>query len=248
MIAGLPHMPLKEQWLTENPCFLSGNARLVRACVAMLTSAWRNEPAASLSPSFASLAAVTGLTEQEIAENFELLTQGWELRDERLFHIEMESLVERLLAKHGDVLIEIADRAVLATQNPEDFELLSPAEAESKGKGKRILREEWRPSPATIQTLAAMGISDKEDVDYIVSVMRDWAKSNAEKRANWDSTLLNFARKEPQRNFPTRKNAPSVVSAMVPGGTRFSGLVSKGQVATTHNEDVFSRVRQGQAG
>lgn len=247
MIAGLPYMPLKEQWLTESPLFLSGDARLVRAGMAMLLKAWRNEPAASLSPSFASLAAVTSLTEQEVSDNYEALTAGWELRDERLFHSEMEALVERLLAKHGETLIEIAERAIVTAQNPDDFELIpSSSDDGTKAKGKRALRPEWRPCKATIQSLAAMGISEACDVDYIVAVMRDWHQSTGEKRLNWDSTLLNIARKEPQRNLPSRKQAPSVVAGMVPGATRFSGLVSKGQAATTHNEDVFSRVRQGQ--
>jgi hypothetical protein len=247
MIAGLPYMPLKEQWLTESPCFLSGDARLVRACVAMLIKAWRNEPAASLAPNLASLAAVTGLTEKEVADNFEALTTGWELREERLFHIEMEVLVERLLAKHGETLIDIAERTIVATQNPDDFQLLPSSDAESKAKGKRALRPEWRPSRDTVKTLAAMGISEQCDVDYIVAVMRDWHQSTGEKRVNWDSTLLNFARKEPQKNFPSNK-ATSVVAGMVPGGTRFSGLVSKGVEATSHNVNMFTRVRQGQGG
>lgn len=245
MIAGLPYMPLKEQWLTESPSFLSGNARLVRACVAMLTKAWRNDPIASLAPSFASLAAITGLTEEEVGQHFEALTTGWELREERLFHIEMEALAERLLAKHGDVLIEIAERSILATQNPEDFVLVASSTDEgTKARGKRALRPEWRPSSDCRKDLAAMGITDNQDVDYIVGIMRNWALSNGEKKVNWDATLLNFARKEPLRNFPSRRNETSVVAGMVPGATRFGGLVSKGAAATFHNEDVFSRVRQ----
>lgn len=238
-------MPLRERWLTEHPLFLSGDARLVRAVVKMLMAAWRSSPAASLAPSYMVLADTTGLTEAEIAEHYEDLTYGWELRDERLFHVEMHALCDRLERRHGELISVMAEDMALAVQDPEHFELTAAIDEGKKHRGRRALRPSWRPSMDTLKDLAAMGITASEDVDYIVEKMRLWARSKGEKRSDWDATLLNFARNEPQSNLPTFRNRSPVVPLVPTAGSRFASLVSRGEAAVHHNENVFQRVRQG---
>lgn len=240
----LPYIPLKEQWLTESPLFLSGDARLVRAGAKMLLAAWRNSPAGSLAPSYAYLADVTGLSEAEIGAHYEHLTRGWEIRGERLFHIEMSALCERLHQRHGETISIMAEDAVLAAQSPENFELSVGPVAESKNKGKRALRPSWRPSTATLQDLAARGVSAPEDVDYLVEKMRLWARAGAVKRSDWDATLVQFADREPHTNLPSKRSS-AVVPLVGASPSRFGGIVSRGEAATHHNVGVFERVRQG---
>jgi hypothetical protein len=239
----LPYVPLKEQWITENPLFLSGDARLVRAAMKMLVAAWRGSPAGSLSPSYAYLADLTGLTEAEIGAHYEHLTRGWEIRGERLHHVEMSALCERLLQRHGETISIMAEDAVLAAQSPENFELGVGPAVESKNKGKRALRPSWRPSMDTIRDLAARGVTATEDIDFLVEKMRVWARGGAVKRADWDATLLQFADREPHTNLPSKRSA--VVPFVGMPSSRFGGMVSRGDAAVHHNTDVFQRVRHG---
>lgn len=239
---GLPYMPLSEQWLFEHPAFVGGDARLVRACVRMLASAWRNAPAGSLAPSFASLSSVTGLTEAEISEHYETLTHGWELRDERLFHVGLSDLCERLAARHGEALMAVAEEAVAASQDPDSFELTAGAPVAHANKGKKILRDSWRPSPETIKELIARGIREAEDQEYVLKRMRLWAKSQAIKRADWDATLLTFADRMPHSELPSKRLSPALPFVSPAPGGRFSGLVNKSEAARANNFSVFDSI------
>lgn len=245
LLCSLPYMPLNEQWLAEHPLFLSGDARLVRACMRMMLRAWRSVPAGSLLPSFSALADVTGLTEREIQENYSDLTHGWELRDERLFHVELSDLCDRITRRHGEFLEQVAEDAATLIQGPEDFTLTLSAAEPSKNKGKRAFPKNFVPSQDTRRKLAVLGISTDEDVAHLVEVMSNWALSKGEKRSNWDATLMIFANSEAKANLPSFRSAIPLVGTSAP--SRFGGLLAKGDAALRHNRSAFDRVREGQA-
>lgn len=240
MLSALQYIPLREQWFTENQLFLCGEPRLVRAVVHMLVAAWRGNPAGSIAPSYSVIGGITGLTEREIAEHYQALTQGWELRDERLYHIEMAALCERLYQRHEESIAMMTEDLALAAQSPETFELGVSVTESRRNAGKRALRPTWQPSQASRQTLAAKGITLDGDIKYLVEKMRNWALAKGIKRVDWDAQFLNFVDKEPLQLLPSRQGGEGLRA--VPGGSRFGALaVSRGQAATEHNLAMFQR-------
>lgn len=240
---GLPYLPLNPRWMQEHPCFLSADPKLVRACINMLVAASRNAPQASISASYESLAFVTGLTERELTDNFHKLTHGWELRNERMVHTEMQSLCDAMWARHGAALDELSVDLVSMAQSPDAFELTS-ASPESSTKGRRKLPKNWRPLPETLKELAVRGFVTPEEQDAIIAKMTNWALSKAEKKNNWDATLLNFADKDLQWN--PRPVAGRGVVPFVPGGSgsRFGALMtSKGEAARNANKSIMASLR-----
>ena len=240
-------MPVAEQWIFESPLFLSDDARLVRAGMRMLAAAWRSNPAGSLSPSFAYISSVTGLSEREISDHYVALTSGWELRDERLFHVEMSALCDRLARRHGDALAAVAEDAVAACQDPESFELTAGAPEPHRNKGKRALRPNWRPSPETVKELFAKGIETPEDQEYVIQRMRNWAKSEAVRKVDWDATLLNLADRIRHWELPSKKNASPL--PLVGASSRFPSLaVNRAEHARANNLGMFESLRQERSG
>lgn len=230
---GLPYVPMREHWVCESRAFLSGDARLVRACVRLLMAAWRGVPAGTVNPAYGNLSAITGLTEQELAVHYAEITDGWELRDGRLLHLEMHALCDRLQQRHADTVAHIAEDAALAMQDSSQFTLQSPVAIPHKGRGARHIPNNWAPRPETVARLEQLGFTG-ETRDVLVQTMTSWARSRNEKRADWDETLIGFALKE-------RKENPLVRGAHGAGAGRFGGLVavSRGDVATAQNIERF---------
>jgi hypothetical protein len=224
----------------ESATFLSGNARLVRAGVNMLVAAWRNAPSTSILPNYTFLSQITGLTESEVHEHWTDLTQGWELRDGRLVHCEMQSLCDCMFSRHGETLTELSIHTAVIAQGPEEFVLTPPEVKTSKAKGKHKLPAGWEPNSVTLDHLAAKGYKTPEMVADLVQKMSDWASGKGEMRHDWQATLRNFASNTPvTTSISTFKDMPFIP----PGAnSRFSALGKSG-VAREVNRSVMAAVR-----
>ena len=238
-LGGLPYLPLNPAWVQESPCFLSGDASLVRAGINMLVAAWRNAPKTSIPSSYPSLSLITGLPEASIASAFPALVYGWELHEGRLVHVEMQKFCDALWARHGEGLAHFVIDAAAVAQAPEEFELVGDEPVSSRTKGRRRLTPQWSPSQKSMVKLEAMGFN-QDQCAAIISKMRNWADSGAVMKNDWDATLMIFADREPR---PPK----SGVVPFVPANGRFGGLVNKGEAARATNQSVMSQVRNERA-
>ena len=202
---GLPFTPIDPCWLLESPAFTSDNPRLVRASLKLLNYAWRSVPAGSIPAAFRSIAAICELNEVEIGEHYDDLTQGWELRGERLHHVQMSALCERIAAKYSETLSDLADQASAVMQAPEEFEL-TPPDMTHRNKGKRFLPDNFAITPDRKLWMSANGISTDEDQDFVFQKFVTWARGSGQKYIDWDSTFKNFALKENRFLLPSAVN------------------------------------------
>jgi len=91
-MAAVPCLPLQGAWLLESPAFQSTEPAVVRAAFLMLERAWSATPAGTLPANPTVLAPMLGLTEHQLATNFEALSAGWTLADGRFVHEGMYAL------------------------------------------------------------------------------------------------------------------------------------------------------------
>lgn len=238
MAGGLMHLPINPRWISEHPCFLSNEPALVRACFSMIAAAWRNFPDVSIPASYPALGHITGLSEVQIGSAFRDLAHGWELRDGRLVHVELQVLGDRMWERHAETFEQITVDAAAIMQAPEDFDLTMPEAVSSRTKGRKLLPPAWSPSTASIARLIGMGYSEQSHRDALVSKMRDWANSTDQKKTNWDATLMVFASREPRPSFGL-SSLPGV-----PVGGRFGGLINRGEAAKANNSAAMEQARQ----
>ncbi|HWS26701.1 MAG TPA: hypothetical protein VN259_09055 [Xanthomonadales bacterium] len=243
-MAGLGYVAIAPQWLTESDAFHHEDGRVVRAACLMLQSAWQSTPAGSIGSSFKSIARVCGLSEVEVGEHYEVLTAGWELRGERLCHLGMTDLCERLANRFGPVLEQMQLQSVIVSQAPEDFELSSPEPVSRRTKGRHRLPADFRISESMRQHMIREGFVTEEDQNWIFNLHRSWAESSGVMRNNWEASLENFVSKEPKRNIPSRINASASAIALnsrAPARPSRFGLA--GQSSRDHNQSLMAAAR-----
>ncbi len=238
---GLGYVPIEPQWLMESDAFHHGNPRVVRAAYLMLQTAWSSRPAGSVVASYAAIARACNLTETEVGEHYDALTAGWELRGERLCHIGMSDLCERLAQRFGPVLEQIALQAALVVQDPDDFELSSPEPTSRRTKGRHRIPANFCISPQMRQHMINEGFVTEEDQEWIFKLHKSWAESSGVMRNNWEASLENFVSKEPKRNIPSR--AKSEVVPLLARTTRTNRFGLSGGTAHVHNESVMQAAR-----
>ncbi len=238
---GLGYVPVEPQWLTESDAFHHSDARVVRAAYLMLQTAWQSRPAGSIGSSFKSIARACGLNETQVGEYYEVLTVGWELRGDRLHHLGMSELCERLSQRFGPALEQIALQSALLVQDPADFELSSPEPVSRRTKGRHKLPANFCISPAMRQHMISEGFVTEEDQEWIFKLHKSWAESSGVMRNNWEASLENFVSKEPKRNIPSRiKNEVVPLLARTARPNRF-GLA--GSATQTHNQGLMQAAR-----
>lgn len=239
---GMGYVPIEPQWLMESDAFHHAEACVVRAAYLMLQAAWQSRPAGSIGSSFKAIARVCGLNEMEVGDYYDVLTAGWELRGDRLCHVGMSDLCERLAAHFGDALEQIALQGAVVAQDPDDFELVCPEPASRRTKGRHKMPADFVISPEMRQHMIREGFVTEEDQRWIFNLHKSWAVSKSVLRNNWEASLENFVSKEPKANIPSRakgvENGPFL--SRVARTSRF-GLA--GVTAQTHNESVMQAAR-----
>lgn len=238
-MAALPFTPIDPAWILESRAFLSGNARLVRAVSLMLFYAWKATPAGSVPPDAQRLASLCSLTDAEVSEHWEDLTDGWTLRDGRLFHDAMSALCERVAARFPDLLDVMAAQAAAIVQAPEEFELTAPT-VESRTKGRRLLPRDWALTPELVLWLKAQGIDDEADQNFIAEKFKTHYQKSSEKLNDWTAAFKNFALKEDRRRLPSASRVvPLVAAAGVGARASRYGSAAAGAQSVAHNRDVL---------
>lgn len=243
-MAGLGYVAIAPRWLMESEAFHHGDGRVVRAAFLMLQSAWQAEPAGSIGSSFKAISRASGLSEVEVGEHYETLTAGWELRGERLCHLGMSALCERLASRFGPVLEQIELQSAILPQAPEDFELSCPEPVSRRTKGRHRLPADFRISDRMRQHMISEGFVTEEDQEWIFNLHKSWAQSSAVMRNDWEASLENFVSKEPKRNIPSRAKASDSAIALVsrvPARPNRFGLA--GQSSRDHNQSVLAAAR-----
>lgn len=192
-ISLLPFLPISPSVLAESPFFLSKDARIVRAGFFMLDAAWRADLPGSIPSSFEALALITRLPEELVADNYVLLTAGWELEGGRLHHLQMEAIAESVQERFGAQLAVVAESAILACQGGSvEFELMPSTEVAKKKKGKHALPKDFLMDKATLERAAAEGFTTEETMTWLKHQFTDYAHSKDVRMANWQATCRNF--------------------------------------------------------
>ncbi len=242
---GMGYVPIEPQWLMESDAFHHSDARVVRAAYLMLQSAWQSRPAGSIGSSFKAIARVCTLSEMEVGEYYDVLTAGWELRGERLCHLGMTQLCQRLVARFGEAIEQIGLQAAVVVQDPLEFELVAPEPVSRRAKGRHKFPADFCISPAMRKHMMYEGFVTEEDQNWIFKLHKSWAESSGVMRNNWESSLENFVSKEPKRNIPSRAN--SEVVPLLSRTARPSRFGVAGAASQTHNQSVMQAARNQEA-
>jgi hypothetical protein len=243
-MAAVPHMPLQPSWLVESPAFQAGEAKIVRAAFVMLERAWESMPAGTLPGTPRVLASMLGLTENELGLHFEVLTSGWSLVDGRLVHEEMYELAKRIWKTQADALDHLSAKAVVVTQDPDQFELVSQeAVAASPLKGRRRVPVNFGLTPEISTWLKqTLLVGDEVDQKFLMEKFISHARSYNEKYADPIAGFQLFASRENLRNLPSRRNQAQVAGT---GGGVFDRMTrfgNGGNVATSRNQETMNAV------
>lgn len=244
-LKALPYVPLDPQWLVESAAFHSPKADVVRAIVNMLSYAWRATPAGTIPADFEGIARISGLDAIAVGEHYDALTAGWELRGDRLHHVQMCELAARIAAVHGETLERWGDQAAVVMQSPEDFMLTcqGPEETSARTKGRHLLPPTFTLTDTRRAWMAnsAVKIVDPADQDFVFEKFRSGALRDNSKFNNWDMAFENYVLKENLRNLPSRQGLVPLVTPGVSG--RVGRFGSRGAVAENHNVSVMETVR-----
>lgn len=193
---GLPFLPVSISSLQEDDLFMGSDARLVRAVMWMQDAAWRSEVPGSISSTYAAIAHITRLTEDEVGKHYEALTAGWELREDgRLHHLRLAALAETIDDRFGDQLDTLTEGIAVAIQGADVFELMPPERVKKVGK-KRASRR-WPPgfSPdgESLAKLISLGYVTQDQRDWLLGSFKDYAHSKALTSPNWQASLRTYA-------------------------------------------------------
>jgi hypothetical protein len=238
---GLSYVPIDPAWLAESRAFHSSNPKLVRAPLLMLMHAWQAEPAGSIPADMQRMGAICGLTDIEVGEHYDALTDGWVLREGRFHHEKLADLCARMHEKFADALGRLADQAAAVVQSPEEFELTAP-EMESRTKGRRLIPSNFGITPKREAWLISKGFRTVEDREFILEKFVTNAKRSNAMWNNWDAAFENFALKEDMRHLPSNGNTvvPLVgVAGFQSRASRF-GSAQRGEAAVDHNQTMMA--------
>lgn len=255
-LAGLPYLPVSMGDLQESPLFLSADARLVRAGLYMLDAAWRSAVPGSIPSAFNALAQHTRLSEAEVQAHYDLLTVGWELRqDGRLYHAKMAALCDGLDDRFGPQIDALSQGSVIAAQGADTFELVAP-EAVAKAKKKRVaavrgIDEGFLPDAASVANIERAGYVSQEHKEWLLQLFIDYALSKGVKQKGWQATFRNFASSSITiKNFSARFGAPPSAFIVSESRAVAQSAPSFGHQAAAFKNPAFAaaadRIRQQQ--
>jgi len=233
-MTGMPYVPLDPQWVLASPAFHSRNHGVVKAVTLLLVSAWQGTPAGSVPASFRQLAAITGLSEAELADSHEDLFEGWVLRDARLHFPPMSALCERVSSRFADVMQSVADQAAAVIQAPEEF-TLEVQEVSSTRRGKHLLPKDWQLGRDMRDYMASNGLPEQFGQDFVATKFTTHYRSKGIAMQKWDQAFQNFFLKEDLSRVPRRVPDQAVQIS----SSRANRFGSAGIAAQEHNNAML---------
>lgn len=190
-------MPLSFTELISYRAFMSGDGRVVRGALAMLYAAWASDTPGRLPPGIEALAQVTALSAEEVQLHYEVLTDGWELRDGRICHGALEAAADRMSQRFGPEL-EVLRAGWAAAVQPgpvsEEFELV-PQEAVKKvrAKGKHMLPKDFTMDPTTFRHVVSVGYDSEDLRKWLLQRFADYSLAKGQMQRDWQAALRNFS-------------------------------------------------------
>lgn len=248
----LPFLPISPALLLDAPFFLSKDSRIVRAGFWMLDAAWRSRQPGSIPGNFEALALITRLAESEVADHYEVLTEGWELSSEdgRLHCQYLQLIAESVQERFGAELAVFADSAALASQGGEaQFQLVPSVEIVKKKRGMQVLPKDFQIDRITLEYAVSEGYSEDVHRTWLLQQFQDYARSNALRQADWQAAMRKFLANNFTRDkfasrfghFPGQVVAPAPIrSARARLHAASSGPLSFAQQTTTRNSDLMA--------
>lgn len=117
----LSHVPIQPSWLMYLEAFQSSEAKLVRASINMLCSAFYSEPCGTLPNTPEAIATAAHLSLEDAIFHFSTLTAGWKVDNKRkmITFEPMFTMARRFDSDFGDALQNLQDRAVAAISSPD---------------------------------------------------------------------------------------------------------------------------------
>lgn len=177
---------------------MSADGRLVRAHLAMLHAAWASADQGKLVPSLEALAQITALSPEEVQEHFDVLTDGWELRDGWLCNARLEEMSQSMQERFGPQLAVLRASWLAAAQPcgqaAEEFDLV-PAEAVKavKARGKTLLPRDFAMDATTYRHVVAVGYDTEERRGWLIQRFHDFARAQGRLQKDWQAALRNFS-------------------------------------------------------
>lgn len=248
----LPHLPLDPAWIEQHPAFLHPDATLSRALVKLILAAWRGCPVGSIPSSHSYIADVTGLGVDRVAQVYTVLTDGFELRDDRrLHHIHLAKVMSDVMTAHGRLIEDFRTAWILSMQDSEQFELVGAEVSSAKSKaprGKVSLPKGfgYEMFPGLLPWVVELGYESDDQQREIMAKFIDFAGGRGEKYKAWDMAFRTYVRKEIE--YGRGPSQPHAVVRQGAGRSGFGGLVrgamSKGDRVVAHNEMALDQAEQ----
>lgn len=188
---------LRSEWIQDHPAFRSESGSLVRAYMQMLNAAVR-APVGGLLPAASDrLAAICGLSEEQVIANWEVLTYSWILTNEgSLQHDGVATYCAEVHEKFSDQIAEI-HRNIADLESAVQLSLdiacdgAKPRTAR-KAQSMRKMPKDFGLTPSLCEWLEReRGITSEFHQRYLMQKFQDYAKSKAPSYADWDAAFRN---------------------------------------------------------
>lgn len=190
-------LPLLVTEMEEMPAFQAGDAALVRASVRLLDAAWRSPVPGSLPCGIESLSRATGLSPEQVERHWDVLVQGWELRDDgRLHHPRLSRLAAQMRQRYGEEMdvIEAAEAVMVRSLESEEvFELVSPARKTGGNRGKRLYPSDFEPNEASLAAIERLGYGGEDERRWLLERFADYSRSSRRMYVDWQAAFRNYA-------------------------------------------------------
>ena len=260
----LAAIPLSVTEIERSPAFCSGDADLVRACLHLLEAAWRSDSPGSLHSDIERLSQVLGLTVEKLQAHWDVLFEGWELREDgRLYHPRLSEIWRQMSETYGDALrrLELAAlvmQADASRADPDGFELVSPAAtaapARATNKGKKIFPSDFEPNEASVVAMGKSGYDTMEERQWLMQRFGDFGRAQRRMYADWQAAFRNFlgsymTKRDFRDHFGYAPGARPIQSSSGSALARLRHRASGGATDSRHSPlaDTFAQRQLGNA-
>lgn len=244
----LANPPVRQAWLDGHPAYEADSAALVRAYLRLLKSAVRSAVPGAINASSSVIAVACGLSEDDVVRHWDVLTHGWELREDGFLHHDgVAQFCAELSAQYGMQMAELRERiaaADLAAQAVASGVSVKPAAKKARG-GKRPLPEDFGLTPELVDWLSQeRGITEPYHHKFLMDGFIAFAKSKAPAYSDWSAAFRNnvdFVMRTSRQLPPPPTERPGVAYGLGKRPTFGAPQVDRQRALRSSVEDVFDR-------